>query len=138
MIGQFAYEIDSLPEQPEASATIGISEILAVSDRTFLVVERASIDTLTTTRYFVRIYEVSVEGATDISGIDALVGAAFVPMSKRLVLDLNASDVEPMTNVEGITWGPDLANGNRSLVLVSDDNFNELHVTQFIVLQVEN
>ncbi len=138
VIGQFAYEIDSLPEQPEASATIGISEILAVSDSTFLVVERASIETLTTTRYFIRIYEASVEGATDISGIDALVGATFVPMSKRLVLDLNATDVEPMTNIEGITWGPDLANGNRSLVLVSDDNFNELHVTQFIVLQVEN
>jgi hypothetical protein len=137
VIGQFACQIDRLPEQPETSATIGFSEILAVSERSFLVIERASVETPTTINYYVRIHEVSVDGATDISGIDALESTAFVPASRRLVLDLNAAGVEPMTNVEGIAWGPDLENGNRSLVLVSDDNFHEDQVTQVIVLEVD-
>ncbi len=60
----------------------------------------------------------------------------YTPVGKRLVLDLNGTDVTPIDNVEGITWGPKLENGNPTLILVSDNNFSETQVTQFIALEV--
>ena len=42
-----------------------------------------------------------------------------------------------LVNVEGMTFGPDLPDGRRTLVLVSDDNFSETQVTQFLVFALE-
>ena len=39
-------------------------------------------------------------------------------------------------NLEGMTWGPKLPNGERSLILVSDNNFSATQVTQFVALAV--
>lgn len=39
-------------------------------------------------------------------------------------------------NVEGITFGPKLANGNQSLVLVTDNNFSDKQKTQVLVFEV--
>jgi hypothetical protein len=39
-------------------------------------------------------------------------------------------------NIEGISWGPRLANGNRTLVLVADNNFADNQVTQFLAFEV--
>ena len=36
-----------------------------------------------------------------------------------------------LDNTEGMCWGPSLPDGQRVLVVVSDDNFNPLQVTQF-------
>nr|WP_287518200.1 esterase-like activity of phytase family protein [Okeania sp. SIO2C2] len=35
--------------------------------------------------------------------------------------------------MEGITFGPKLADGQRSLILVSDNNFNPLQITQILI-----
>lgn len=39
-------------------------------------------------------------------------------------------------NIEGMTWGPTLPNGDRSLVLVADDNFGQFGATTFYLLAV--
>ncbi|MET7682340.1 esterase-like activity of phytase family protein [Streptomyces sp. NPDC005423] len=39
-------------------------------------------------------------------------------------------------NTEGMTWGPTLRDGERTLVLVSDDNFADDAVTQFVALGI--
>lgn len=40
-------------------------------------------------------------------------------------------------NVEGVTWGPTLPDGSRSLVLVSDDNFGfNSGLTKFHLLSI--
>jgi len=59
----------------------------------------------------IRIYKVSLPGKG---------GTA----SKQLVLDLDELGI-PLDNVEGMTFGPRLPDGRRSVVLVSDDNFND-------------
>jgi hypothetical protein len=41
-----------------------------------------------------------------------------------------------LDNIEGISWGPRLANGNRTLVLVADNNFADNQVTQFLAFEV--
>jgi hypothetical protein len=36
-----------------------------------------------------------------------------------------------------MTFGPELPDGRRTLVLVSDDNFSETQVTQFLAFAVD-
>jgi hypothetical protein len=40
-----------------------------------------------------------------------------------------------LDNTEGMCWGPPLPNGKRMLVVVSDDNFNPLQITQFAAFE---
>ena len=42
-------------------------------------------------------------------------------------------------NLEGITLGPKLKNGNQSLILVADDNFQTFgkQLNQFILLEIK-
>ncbi|WP_078940655.1 esterase-like activity of phytase family protein [Streptomyces cellulosae] len=63
----------------------------------------------------------STIGATDVNGKEALSGTE-KPMRKKLLHDFTTSGTDA-DNVEGITWGPRLPDGSRSLVLVTDDNF---------------
>lgn len=137
VLGQFAYEIDALPAEPAAFGTAGVTEILAIGETRLLVIERATVeDADGVFNNFIKVYEVDVAGATDITEIDALVGANVTPVTKRLVLDVNAAGVDPVDNIEGISWGPELENGNRSVVLVSDNNFNDTQISQVIVVEV--
>ena len=39
-------------------------------------------------------------------------------------------------NIEGVTFGPILANGHRSLIFVTDNNFNTKEKTQFLLFEV--
>jgi hypothetical protein len=51
-------------------------------------------------------------------------------------LDLNRVGPGRIDNLEGMSWGPALANGHRSLVLISDDNFSPDEVTQLLVFDL--
>ncbi|UAK34223.1 esterase-like activity of phytase family protein [Nocardia asteroides] len=79
----------------------------------------------------VRLYEADLSAATNI--LDAPIGPAR-PVAKRLVVDLDHVGLAAIDNVEGMTWGPRLPSGERTLVLVSDDNFDSRQVTQVIAL----
>jgi hypothetical protein len=139
ILRQVAYHIDAIPAAPAAGklADIGVSEILAVDERRLLVVERAAVQGADGGyANHIRIYEMDISGATDISSIPSLRSGNYVPASKRLVLDLNQLNLPRVDNIEGIAWGPRLANGSDSLVLVSDDNFNPAQVTQFLAFEV--
>jgi len=71
-------------------------------------------------------------------GTPSLVGAAYTPMRKSLFLDFDAFGPYqvPLTNIEGVTFGPRLANGDRTLLLVGDNNFGGTTPTQFIALRL--
>ena len=76
----------------------------------------------------------SLRGATDVNGLDRLQDAPrqIRPVHKRLLLDLGELGI-PLDNVEGLTFGPPLRDGRRSLVLVSDNNFAATQFTQFLL-----
>ena len=139
VLGQYAYPVEPVASRPGPGreADNGVSEILAVNDHQLLVVERAGVanaDGVYTNH--VRIYEMETEGATDVQALPALAGATYVPARKRLLLDLGKIGLARVDNIEGISWGPRLENGRRSLVLISDDNFNPLQVTQILAFEV--
>ena len=130
-VAQYAYPLDPAPEHPGTPAeTNGLSDLVALSDTEFLVIERASSATPT-----VRIFHARIGDATDVLSTRSLSGAAVRPISKTLVADLSTTPgVSPLDNIEGITLGPRLPDGRQSVVLVSDDNFTPGQVTQFLLL----
>lgn len=139
VLAQYAYGIEPIASTPAPgrNADNGVSEILAVDAQRLLIVERAGVENAEGLYVnHVRIYEMDVAGATDIKDLPALKGAKYVPARKRLLLDLEKIGLPRVDNLEGISWGPRLANGRRSLVMVSDDNFNAQQVTQLLVFEV--
>jgi len=139
ILGQFAYPVEPIPAPPAAGklADNGVSEILAIGDRAFLVLERSGAqDAADVFHYHARLYEIEIGDATDVREIPALPAAAYRPVTKRRVLDFNRLGRPWVDNLEGLSWGRRLANGHRSLVLVSDDNFSARQETQFWVFEV--
>ena len=57
-------------------------------------------------------------------------------MKKTLLLDLRTLGI-PLDNVEGMTLGPKLPDGRRSLMLVSDNNFAASQFTQFLLFALD-
>ncbi|MGO4647112.1 esterase-like activity of phytase family protein [Nocardia sp. 2YAB30] len=111
----------------------GIASILAADplDPTkLLVLERSYVPGVGNK---IRIYEADLGAATDV--LDAPIGAAR-PAAKRLLVDLADVGLATIDNVEGMTWGPRLPSGERTLVLVSDNNFLAKQITQVIALAV--
>ena len=118
---------------------------VALDDTHLLALEREYIENKADARASVnrvRIVHVSLSGATDISGFDSLNAArGVVPVARTLLLDL--ADVKGLSpalatleNFEGMTLGPRLPDGRATLVLVSDDNFNPLQRTVFLLLAI--
>ncbi len=131
---EFVYPVDPIAVQsvpPGAPATNGLVELLAITDTSFLAVERSF---STGVGHSIRIFKTSIVGATDVAGLDALPGS-YTAMSKELLFDLDTLGIT-LDNIEGITLGPVLPNGSRSVVLVSDNNFGAAQSTQLIAFEV--
>lgn len=131
---EYVYQADPVAAAPvpaDQFFTSGLVEMLAISETEFLTVERSfSIGV----GYSVRIYKSSIAGATDVSAFDALPGT-FTPMSKELLFNLDTIGIT-LDNIEGISLGPVLPNGSRSVVVVADNNFTPGLFTQFIAFEV--
>ncbi|MEO8135022.1 MAG: esterase-like activity of phytase family protein [Betaproteobacteria bacterium] len=133
--GEYVVDIAPIPVAPtkaDGFADNGASEILALDDQRLIVMERSyAFDVGNTIKLFV----VDLRGATDVSRFDSLAGRVYAPAAKRLLFDFATLGIR-IDNIEGITWGPRLQGGQRSLVFVSDDNFNPRQITQFLAFEV--
>jgi hypothetical protein len=139
VLGQYAYPLEPIPATPGKGkyADNGISEILSLSERRMLVMERSGVQADDGTyKDYVRLYEIDTEGATDIQHLPTLKDAAYTVVKKRLVLDIGTLHLPIVDNLEGMAFGPRLANGHASLVLISDDNFSKTQVTQLLLFEL--
>ncbi len=140
ILRQVAYPIDDLPAAPAAgkSADNGVSEMLAINDHQFLVIERSGVQGADDVYVnYIRLYEIDTADATDVRALASLAGADYKPVRKRLGLNLNTLGLKKLDNIEGMTWGSKLANGHDTLVLVSDNNFNATsQITQVLAFEV--
>jgi 3-phytase/alkaline phosphatase D len=136
-LAEFVYAtepVSAAPVEAGAFATNGLVELLALDDEgTLLALERSF---ATGAGNGVRLYLVRTEGATDVSGAASLQGLRYEPVQKTLLLDFDDLGLVP-DNVEGMAFGPDLPDGRKTLVLVSDDNFSPNQTTQFIALGLD-
>ena len=123
---QWTYLTDPVAEAPNPATAFsvnGLVELLPLNNRFLLAMERSFSVGAPGTGNTIRIYMVSLPG----SG-----GTA----TKELVLDLDELGI-PLDNVEGMTFGPRLPDGRRSVVLVSDDNFAASQFTQFLLFAID-
>ncbi|MYM67469.1 esterase-like activity of phytase family protein [Pseudoduganella sp. FT55W] len=139
VLGQYAYPLEAIPAAPGKGkyADNGISEILALGASRVLVMERAGVQADDGSyKDYVRLYEIDTNGASDIQHLPSLKDASYTLVKKRLVLDLGTLHLPIIDNLEGMALGPALANGHRSLVLISDDNFSKTQVTQLLLFEL--
>jgi hypothetical protein len=135
---EFAYRTDAIAVPPTGNnfAVTGLVELLSLGGQDFLAVERSFTVGAPGTGYNIKLFQFTLTGATDVSGTDPFTGN--VPtVQKNLLFDLGTLGI-PLDNIEGVTLGPTLADGRRTLVLVSDDNFGAGQFTQFVVFASSN
>lgn len=125
-----------LSPNPLGAMYHGVTDLLAIDQGGhFLSLERS----FGLTGFGAKLYQIFTGAATDTSRIASLKGElkAVQPVKKQLVLDLEELGIR-LDNLEGITFGPRLSDGSQSLILSSDDNFNEQQITQLLLFRLKN
>jgi hypothetical protein len=137
-VAQYAYQIDPVahpPLTPAAFKVNGISDILSVGNGQLLVVERSySTGRLSCT---IKVYLADFAGAENIQNIETLQAKKEIKLiHKKLLLDTDNLGIF-IDNVEGVTFGPTLSNGKKSLLFIVDNNFNPLERAQVFLFEIE-
>jgi hypothetical protein len=117
------YATDPVAEPPvpaTAFSVNGVVELLPIGHDRLIAMERSFSVGAPGTGNTIRLYDVTLRGAH---------------AHKKLLLDLDDLGI-PLDNVEGLTFGPRLKGGQRSLVLVSDNNFAATQFTQFLLFSL--
>jgi len=114
----------------------GLPDLIALDNQgNFLSLER----TFSGLGFGISLFEVSLENADDIHDINSILSVdskKIKPVQKKLLLDLRNLDLL-LDNIEGLTLGPQLPDGQRTLILVSDNNFNKLQRTQILAFKLK-
>lgn len=123
---QYAYPME--PPTPPADEN-GVSDLVALTDTTFLVIERT--DSMPQT---IRVYRAEIGSATNVLDMPSMTDVVLTPMVKSLAVDMTATPgLTPLGNVEGVTLGPKLADRRQSVVFVTDNDFSPRGITQFLL-----
>jgi hypothetical protein len=144
---EFVYMLESIVRESYAPGTAinGLVELIATSDHDLLALERSYVaekEQKDAGVNRIRVFRVSLAGATDVSALDSLANATVTPVSKTLVLDLSqvtglSPELAQLENFEAMAFGPRLADGRPTLVLASDDNFSATQRTSFLLFGVD-
>lgn len=138
VLAEYAYHTDSITEKPfpfNGEIINGISAILSVGNNKVIVLERAYSSGHKGNH--VKLYLADYAHATDVQNIASLTsGKKIVPMKKKLLFDFNSTH-RYVDNIEGITFGPVLPNGHRTLLLAVDNNFNAKEQNQFYLFEIQ-
>ncbi len=137
-VAQYAYKIEAVayPSLQNAFKINGVSAILCVGENKLIVVERSfSTGRLACT---IRVFLAELNEATDIANTTSLQSQpASKPVSKKLLLNMDDLG-KYIDNIEGVTFGPTLPNGHRSLIFIADNNFSPLEKTQLLLFEIKS
>ncbi|MEN0058376.1 MAG: esterase-like activity of phytase family protein [Bdellovibrio sp.] len=143
-VTEYAYRIEPFSKNEQGQEVFrGVSEILALSEKKLLVMERgvrlSSAHLWTQT---IGLYVADLSGATDVSAYESLLEKKFTGVTKTKILDFETdlTKYRPgkvVQNFEGLAWGPALPDGRRSLLVMSDNNFSKKETTELLVFAVE-
>lgn len=118
---EYVYRVEQPP--PGAKRPYGVSEILALNDTDFLFLERDGSE-----KKFRRVYRASINGATPIGTGAAKDATPMVKESTPFIDFLDPSfglAGDMPQKIEGLTFGPPLPDGRRTLIVASDNDFAE-------------
>ena len=133
---QYAYKLEPVAHaaNPETAFKInGVPDILSIGNNKLLVIERSfSSGRLPCT---IKLFIADLNAATDISSVTLKSDTKFIPVKKTLLL--NMDDLGIYTdNIEGVTFGPRLPNGHKTLLFIADNNFSALEKAQVMLFEV--
>lgn len=138
-LAQYAYHLE-----PVAHASIpanefkinGIPDILSIGKNKLLVIERSF--STGVTGCTIRVYLTDLSNASNIAEVTSLKQQPPAhPVGKKLLINMDNLGIY-IDNIEGVTFGPDLSNGHKTLIFVSDNNFDKAQKTQFLLFEVMN
>lgn len=117
----------------------GLVALIAEDTHTLLALERSySIEM----GVAAKIFQLSTRNASNIVSLFGLlqpskgpVADSVTPIRKKKILNIGKL-VPKLDNLEGMTFGPVLPDGRRSLILVSDNNFKTYQKTQLLAFAV--
>ncbi|GAB4549518.1 MAG: hypothetical protein Tsb0014_44180 [Pleurocapsa sp.] len=143
VVGEFLYETDAIPVPPDpvdGFADNGLVELLAIDNRgTLLALERSFAEGVGNN---IRLYQVNLQGATDVSSVEGLLNEdgeltdVDAIASKELLLDFSDLGIT-LDNSEAVSFGSTLPDGRHSLIVTSDNNFNDAQSTQFLAFAID-
>lgn len=135
MRGQWVYPLEDV--------TCGISEILAVDDSRYLVIERDGL--VGSLAKYKRIYLIDTREATTISTeteVDPFqLSSSIKPVTKTLLIDLldpayGFSGEKALVKPEGLAWGPATSDKERTLIVCVDNDFNPETPSRFLAFSI--
>lgn len=134
---QYAYKLEPVAyaANPANGFKInGVTDILSVGKNRLLVIERSfSTGRLPST---VKLFIANLDTATNIKEVQSLKGNSnFIPVTKKLLLNMDDLGIY-IDNIEGVTFGPTLPNGHKSLVFIADNNFFPFEKAQLLLFEV--
>lgn len=139
---QFPYRLERIAKIPWLYFAVnGVTDLLEYAPDKFLVIERGFAAGHGQKGNTVRIFDVDASLATNTLDINNLRVSFNNPAKKTLLYDFKWAkkflSQEIIDNIEGITFGPTLPNGNQSLILISDNNFNSMgkQLNQVILME---
>lgn len=132
---QYVYVVEPIRRRGPGFSVRGLVDLVILPEGGLLALEREYVEGF---GMEVQLFHVAIDGATDVSGMESLAGQTYTPVRKTLLYDFARSGFVP-DNLEGMTFGPELPDGDRTLVLVSDDNFKPLlQQTQIVALRLHS
>lgn len=133
---QYGYQLEPIAREPNPKGAFGVNGVSAIQyygRNQLLVVERSySTGTQACT---VKVFLCDLKKATNVKNHPSLQNQKLELASKKLILNMDDLGIF-IDNIEGLTFGPKLTNGNPSIIFVSDNNFSDKQKTQVLVFEL--
>lgn len=140
---QFTYMLERITKFPWLYFAInGVTDMVEYAPDRFLILERGFSAGNGRKGNRIRIFDVDASMATNTLDQNNLKYNFHSPAKKELLYDFKwakkflAEGI--IDNIEGLAFGPILPNGNPSLILVADNNFNSIgkQYNQFVLMEI--
>ena len=141
---EFAYQLEAVPTKVKGQETRGhngLVDILPFNKKYFLAMERAWVPE--DRKQTIKIFKVTIEiDSSRTTELGSLKDSDYNFVKKELVADLDdfvpflTQEKKKLDNMEAMTFGPRLANGNHTLLIMSDDNFNKHQRTLLLAFEL--
>jgi hypothetical protein len=122
----------------------GVSEIVAVNEHQFLVLERDGRAGSQAT--FKKLFLIDITGATDVRAVKQLpttgVPTGVTAVAKSQFLDMldpafGLAGATFPEKLEGLAFGPDLDDGRHLLIITNDNDFNQAQPSRFFAFAID-
>jgi hypothetical protein len=137
--GEFSHEY----AYPLENSSNKLNEILACDENHLITIERDGLPGAAA--QFKKLMLISVSEASDIRGVEKLspdrIGKGRQGVDKHVFIDLldpkwNLAGVQMPEKIEGLAFGPDFSNGDRLLLVASDNDFIKENSTEIFLFRI--